>query len=75
MTVRTLTEIMDIDDDTITMITVGPDEPYCAEVVVGQWATGERDPSHDIRVRLEITDAIALRDALTRCIDAAEVIE
>jgi hypothetical protein len=72
MTVRTLTEIRDTDSDgdTITMIVVGQSAHYCAEIVFGQWSLGERDPSTDRRVNLELDDAIALRDALTAAIES-----
>ena len=72
MTVRTLTEIHDVDDDTITNIIVGPSHKYCAEIAVDQWSAGEREPGTERRVHLERDDAIALRDALTAIIDASE---
>ncbi len=68
MTVRTITEITDRDDDTITTIAVGVLGSDYVEIVVGQWSTGERDPSTDRRVALELDDARALRDALAAAV-------
>lgn len=74
MTVRTLTEIIDVGEggDTVTMIVVAPSPSYCAEIAFDQWSVGDREPGSERRVHLEVEDAIALRDALTTIIDSSE---
>lgn len=67
MTFRCLTEILDRNDDERTSFTVGTEAAY-VEIVVHQWTVGE-ECEHPVRVLLDRDDAIALRDALTRCIE------
>ena len=74
MTTRTITEVMDVDDDTITTITVGTLDSDFVEIVIGQWSVGERDPSTDRKVALEYDDAVALCAALARSIAEIEAL-
>jgi len=70
MTTRTITEILDRDDDEMTSIQVAPDREY-VEIQIARWTVGDDRPM-PIRVLLERDDAVALLDAIGRCIGDIE---
>lgn len=74
MTARTITEIRDVaaDGDTITTIRVGPHSSGLVEIAWHQWSVGERDPADERSALLDLDDARALLDALSRSIYEVE---
>lgn len=70
MTARTLTEIRDVsgDGDTITTIRVGPHSSGLVEITWHQWSVGERDPADERSALLDLDDARAMLDALSRSV-------